>query len=158
MSTIQDRLTWEVTPALYQQIRALWVKHSKAEDGRDLDGLISTLSPDCVYEIIPTGQRWEGHAGARQFYLSFLGGFPDVKFNMSDIVIGPQGVIEVTEMTGTHRGPWAGMPATGRSVRLQIIIHFPWDPRAERFSGERIYFDRSALLEQTGAVGGHTDA
>lgn len=149
-STIQERLGWEITPELYQTIRALWTKHSKAEDARDLNGLIETLAPDCVYEIIPTGQRWEGHEGATQFYSSFLGAFPDVKFNMSDIVIGPQGVIEVTEMTGTHRGPWAGVAPTGRRVHLQIIIHFPWDPQAGKFAGERIYFDRAALGEELG--------
>ncbi len=147
-TTIQERLSWEITPELYQTIRALWVKHSKAEDARDLEGLMQTLAPDCVYEIIPTGQRWEGHDGARQFYLSFLGAFPDVTFAMSDIVIGPQGVIEVTEMTGTHRGTWAGTAATGRSVRLPIIIHFPWDPQSARFAGERIYYERAAMTDQ----------
>ncbi len=148
MSTIQERLAWEITPEVYQQIRALWIKHSKAEDGRDLAGLIETLSTDCVYEIIPTGQRWDGHDGARQFYLSFLGAFPDVTFTMSDIVIGPQGVIEVTEMTGTHRGPWAGAAPTGHHVHLTILIHFPWNPAQGKFAGERIYFDRAALTEQ----------
>lgn len=147
-STIQERLNWEITPDLYQAIRALWIKHSKAEDARDLQGLIETLAPDCVYEVVPTGQLWEGHDGARQFYLSFLGAFPDVKFNMSDIVIGPQGVFEVTEMTGTHRGPWAGVAPTGKPVRLRVIIHFPWNPQAGKFAGERIYFDRAALAEQ----------
>jgi predicted ester cyclase len=142
---IRDRLDWPCTPELHQEIRALWIKHSKAEDARDLPGLLETLAPDCVYEVVPTGQRWEGHAGAREFYLTFLGAFPDVRFAMSDIVIGPQGVMEVTEMTGTHRGPWAGLPATGRRVRLTIIIHFPWDSRSRRFAGERIYFDRAAL-------------
>lgn len=146
--TIQDRLEWTITPELYQKIRALWIKHSKAEDARDLQGLIDTLAPDCVYEIIPTGQRWERHEGARQFYSSFLGAFPDVKFAMSDIVIGPQGVFEVTEMTGTHHGTWAGIAPTGRTFRLQIVIHFPWDPKGEKFAGERIYLDRAALTEQ----------
>lgn len=146
--TIQERLGWEITPELYNQIRALWVKHSKAEDARDLQGLIDTLSPDCVYEIVPTGQRWQGHDGARQFYMTFLGAFPDVKFAMSDIVIGPQGVFEVTAMTGTHRGPWAGVAPTGKAVRLQIIIQFPWDPKAQKFAGERIYFDRASLAAQ----------
>ncbi|MGQ0551447.1 MAG: ester cyclase [Armatimonadota bacterium] len=147
-ATIQERLSWEITPELYQRIRALWIKHSKAEDARDLEGLIQTLAPDCVYEIIPTGERWEGHDGARQFYLSFLGAFPDVKFAMSDVVIGPQGVFEVTEMTGTHRGPWGGVAATGRQVRLPVVIHFPWDPESHRFAGERIYYDRAAMTDQ----------
>ncbi|MFN8448176.1 MAG: hypothetical protein U0521_06210 [Anaerolineae bacterium] len=59
-TSIRERLTWEVTPENYRQIRRLWISHSKAEDGRDLPGLIATLAEDCVYEIIPTGQRWEG--------------------------------------------------------------------------------------------------
>src|SRR5579859_5563896 len=113
---IQEQLAMDVTPELYQRIRQLWITHSRAEDARDLHGLIDTLADDCVYEIIPTGQRWEGHAGARQFYQSFLGAFPDVVFTMSDIVIGPQGVFEVTTMAGTQRGPWAGHEPGGRMV------------------------------------------
>ncbi|HLE79983.1 MAG TPA: nuclear transport factor 2 family protein [Dehalococcoidia bacterium] len=118
-STIQERLGWEITPERYRQIRALWVTHSKAEDARDLAGLISTLAPDCVYEIVPTGQRWEGHEGAREFYTTFLGAFPDVRFSMRDIVIGPQGVIEVTRMTGTHLGAWAGVDRAALTAAVE---------------------------------------
>jgi len=139
--TIRERLAWDLTPDLYDKIRRLWISHSKAEDNRDLQGLIDTLSEDCVYEIVPTGQRWEGHAGAREFYTTLLGAFPDAKFSLSDIVIGPQGVFEVTELSGTHRGPWGGIEPTGHVIRLQILIHFPWNPSTERFDGERIYYD-----------------
>ena len=52
------QLAQKVTKELYDAIKKLWIKHSKAEDARDLDGLIATLAEDCVYEIIPTGQRW----------------------------------------------------------------------------------------------------
>ena len=51
----------ELTPELYEGIRELWKRHSVAEDNRDLPGLISTLTEDCVYEIRPGGQRWQGH-------------------------------------------------------------------------------------------------
>ncbi len=142
---IRDRLNWEPDPDSYQAIRRLWINHSKAEDARDLPGLIATLAEDCVYEIAPTGQRWAGHAGARAFYTSFLGAFPDVKFDLQDIVIGPQGVIEITRMTGTHRGAWAGQAATGRQVNTLIVIHFPWDPEVGKFAGERIYYDSRAF-------------
>jgi steroid delta-isomerase-like uncharacterized protein len=145
---IREQLTRGVSPAEYRSIRRLWIQHSKAEDARDLAGLIDTLAEDCVYEIVPTGQRWEGHDGARAFYTTFLTAFPDVRFDLTDIVIGPQGVIEVADMTGTHRGAWAGIQPTGQSVRLKIIIHFPWDPEKKRFAGEKIYFDRAALMDQ----------
>jgi predicted ester cyclase len=98
-----------------------------------------------VYEVVPTGQHWEGHAGATEFYTTFLKAFPDVKFQLRDIVIGPQGVIEVADMTGTHLGDWAGQPPTGKAVTLVIIIHFPWDATAQKFAGEKVYFDRAAF-------------
>ena len=88
---------------------------------------------------------WEGHDGARLFYTTFLGAFPDVKFELTDIVIGPQGVFEVAQMTGTHLGPWANFAASGKCVRTTVIIFFPWNPAAGKFAGEKIYFDQAAL-------------
>ena len=129
---IRERLNWQFDAQTYETIRRLWINHSKAEDARDLQGLIDTLAEDCVYEIAPTGQRWEGHAGARAFYTTFLGAFPDVRFDLQDIVIGPQGVIEATRMTGTHRGTWADRPATGKQINTLIVIHFPLAARVRQ--------------------------
>ncbi|MEO6036475.1 MAG: nuclear transport factor 2 family protein [Verrucomicrobiota bacterium] len=139
-ASIRARLNWKITPESYEIIRRLWIDHSKAEDQRDLDGLIRTLTEDCVYEIPSTGQRWEGHDGARNFYTSFLGVFPDVKFNLTDIVIGPQGVFEVADMTGTQVGPWAGTEASSQPVNHPVLIYFPWNPAAQKFAGEKIYY------------------
>jgi hypothetical protein len=126
-------------------IRDLWIAHSKAEDARDLVGLIATLSPDCVYELVPTGRRWAGHDGARAFYTGLLGAFPDVRFALQDIVIGPQGVVEFAAMAATQAVPWEGFRSPTGRVRLDVVIHFPWDPASGRFSGERIHLDPRAL-------------
>jgi predicted ester cyclase len=146
--TIREQLSWGITPELYQTIRRLWIDHSKAEDRRDLDGLIATLAEDCVYELIPTGQRWERHDGARVFYTTFLGAFPDVHFDLTDIVIGPQGVFEVATMTGTQQGAWAEIEAHGKSIGSKVVIHFPWNPTAQKFGGENVYFDRAEFARQ----------
>jgi predicted ester cyclase len=138
--SIQARLALGYDPAELRRIKRLWVRHSIAEDRRDVDGLVATLSPDCLYEIIPTAQRWEGHDGARRFYGELFGAFPDNAFALTDIVIGPQGVFEVATLTGTNRGPWAGTPPSGLPISLQVLILFPWDRSAERFGGERIWF------------------
>ena len=143
--SIQQRLGRPFDVPTLRRIKRLWVRHSVAEDRRDIDGLVATLAPDCVYEIVPTGQRWDGHAGARQFYGELFAAFPDNAFGLTDIVIGPQGVFEVATLTGTNLGPWAGAPPSGLPVRLRIIINFPWDERTSLFGGERIYFDRGEL-------------
>jgi predicted ester cyclase len=144
-TTIQERLGRSFDTDELRRIKRLWVRHSIAEDRRDIDGLVATLSPACVYEIVPTGQRWEGHDGARRFYTELFAAFPDNRFALSDIVVGPQGVFEVATLTGTNLGPWAGAPPSGLPVALQVLILFPWDPATNRFSGERIWFDRGGL-------------
>jgi hypothetical protein len=58
--TVLEVYRREVTPGLYREIRELYKRHPIAEDARGLDGLISTLTPDCVYELVQTGHRWEG--------------------------------------------------------------------------------------------------
>jgi steroid delta-isomerase-like uncharacterized protein len=141
-STIRRRLGRSFDTDELRRIKRLWVRHSIAEDARDIDGLVATLSEDCVYEIVPTGRRWEGHAGARAFYSELFAAFPDNAFALSEIVIGPQGVFEAATLTGTNEGPWAGVPPTGLAVSLEILILFPWDAGTQRFTGERIWFDR----------------
>lgn len=143
--SVRERLARPVTPELHRRIRRLWQRHSIAEDRRDIDGLIATLAPDCVYDLVPTGQRWVGHDGARAFYTELFGAFPDNAFELTEIVIGPQGAFEVATLTGTNLGPWAGTPASGLPVNLEVLILFPWDPASERFAGERIWFDRGAI-------------
>ena len=140
--SIRRRLARPFDTAELRRIKRTWVRHSIAEDARDIDGLIATLSEDCVYEIVPTGQRWEGHAGARAFYTELFGAFPDNAFALSEIVIGPQGAFEVATLTGTNLGPWAGVAPSSLAVSLEVLILFPWDRVTQRFSGERIWFDR----------------
>jgi predicted ester cyclase len=127
------------TPDEYRLIRQEWKTHSLAEDARDLDGLISTLTEDCVYEVLPAGHRWEGHAGARRFYTELLSAFPDIRFALTDIVIGPQGVGEIARVTATHRRHWLEHRATGRHVAFTVVIFFPWDRERRKFQGERVH-------------------
>jgi steroid delta-isomerase-like uncharacterized protein len=142
---IQARLARGFDAVELRRIKRLWVRHSIAEDRRDIDGLIATLATDCVYEIVVTGQRWEGHDGARRFYEELFTAFPDNAFALSEIVIGPQGVFEVATLTGTNQGPWAGVPPSGLRVALEVLILFSWDPASDRFRGERIWFDRGGV-------------
>lgn len=139
MTSIQARLARPFDPAEQRRIKRLWVHHSIAEDRRDIDGLIATLAPDCVYELVSSGRRWEGHAGARAFYTELFEAFPDNAFALSEIVVGPQGVFEATRLSGTNRGPWAGAPPSGLAVDREVLILFPWDPATQRFAGERIW-------------------
>jgi predicted ester cyclase len=143
--SVRSRLARRFDPDELKAIKRLWVQHSIAEDRRDIDGLLATLSTACEYEIVPTGQSWHGLDGVRRFYTELFAAFPDNRFALTEIVVGPQGVFEVARLTGTNLGPWAGVPASGLPVDLEVLILFPWDPISRRFLGERIWFDRGQL-------------
>ena len=143
--TPRSLLSRRFDPEELRSIKRLWVRHSIAEDARDIAGLVATLAPTSVYELIPTGQRWEGHEGARAFYTELFAAFPDNRFELTDIVVGPQGVFEAARLTGTNLGPWGRVPASGLPVALEVLILFPWDPVTRLFLGEKIWFDRGAI-------------
>ena len=137
---VRELLAREVTPELYREIRELWKAHSIAEDKRDIAGLIATLTPDCVYEVVgEDGARWEGHEGATRFYMELLTAFPDIQFDLQTIVIGPQGVCEEARVTGTHKGKWLNRAPTGERVTFRVVIFFPWDSKGRKFAGERVF-------------------
>jgi predicted ester cyclase len=128
-------------PDEYRSIRQLWIAHSIAEDTRDIPGLMATLTEDCVYTVVNKGVDWHGKAGATQFYQQLLASFPDIHFDLQNIVIGPQGVFEEAFVTGTYESQWLDMPPpTGQRVEFAVTILFPWDPARKLFSGERVYF------------------
>lgn len=130
-----------VDPDEYRAIRRLWIAHSIAEDTHDIPGLMATLTEDCVYMVVNTGTVWQGKAGATQFYQQLLTAFPDIHFDLQNIVIGPQGVFEEAFATGTYQMQWLNMPPPeGQRLEFAVTIFFPWDPKHRLFSGERVYF------------------
>ena len=138
---VVEQIRRDVDQAEYDEIRALWKAHSIAEDNRDLAGLMATLTDDCVYEVRPDGARWEGHAGATRFYTELLTAFPDIHFDLTDIVIGPQGVCEWARVTGTHTARWLEHEPTGEFLTWNVVILFPWDRERRLFKGEKVYSD-----------------
>jgi predicted ester cyclase len=150
MTDVRELLARDVDPAEYEAIRALWKRHSLAEDARDLPGLISTLTEDCVYHLPQTGHAWEGHEGAARFYTELLTAFPDIDFQLSDIVIGPQGVCEEARVTATHRADWLDFSASGEPVEFRVVIFFPWDPNRRLFRGEKVYVDEGLARAGSG--------
>jgi predicted ester cyclase len=146
---IPERLPAEVVklirrrndPDEYSAIRKLWIAHSAAEDARDIPGLMATLTDDCIYTVVNKGVDWHGKVGATQFYQQLLTAFPDIHFDLQNIVIGPQGVFEEAHVSATYRAQWLDLPAPGgQRIEFAVTILFPWEPVQQLFSGERIYF------------------
>jgi steroid delta-isomerase-like uncharacterized protein len=131
--------------------KRLWQRHVLAENRRSIDGLLATLSAEPVYEVMATGALHRGREAVAAFYNGLFVSMPDVNFELVDVTIGENGVVEESVMAGTHTGDLFGLPPSGRPVRLPLIIVFPM--RAGQILGERLYFDLDGLQRQIGLRG-----
>ncbi|HEY7059903.1 MAG TPA: nuclear transport factor 2 family protein [Chloroflexota bacterium] len=154
-------LTWEVTPEQYDTIRHAWLTHVAAEERlfvpyteaewtQQMAVMLGVFADDCVMEIVPTQERWQGRAQVEAFYRTFIPSFEGMQWVPQALVIGPQGVLDVVNMTGTLRRPFAGLTAVGEQVHLQWVICFPWVPDQGRFRGEIIYAIRPLTAAERG--------
>ena len=140
-SPVIKQLRRKIDADEYKAIRQLWMAHSIAEDARDIPGLMATLTEDCVYTVVNGGVSWHRKEGATQFYQQLLTAFPDIHFDLQQIVIGPQGVFEEAHVTATYQSQWLDMPPPqGEPVQFDVILLFPWEPQQRLFTGERVYF------------------
>jgi hypothetical protein len=143
-------ITWGVTPESYDAVRRAWLTHVQAEEvlfkpftenefNTQMKVMLSVFTNDCVMELAATGERWDGHLQAAEFYRVFLSSFEGMEWIPQALVIGPQGVLDVVNMTGKLVNEFAGLKQVGSSVHLQWVIYFPWVPAAGKFKGEVIY-------------------
>ena len=88
--------------------------------------------------------------GMKNFYTALWGGFPDLTINIDDLVSEGDKVVWRITASGTHNGPFQGVPATGKSVKFGAHYTFRFENGkiVERWST----IDRLAVLVQLGAV------
>jgi hypothetical protein len=101
------------------------VEHTRSVMERywDLDDP-TAIAPDAAYVFMPTGERFVGPdailAMMRDFYGATFAMTPtDVTRHVGD----GWAMLEST-LVGTHVGPYAGIPATGRPVRAPMCVTY----------------------------------
>jgi hypothetical protein len=143
-------VTWEVTREEYDAVRHAFLTQLQAgqvlfkpytEDvfKAQVEKMLEVFTEDCIMELVSTGERWVGHEGATAFYRAFLGSFSETEWTPQATVIGPQGVLDVVNMTGMLEKPFAWLANVGETVHLQWVFYFAWAPEAGKFKGETIY-------------------
>jgi hypothetical protein len=143
-------ITWGVTPEGYDAVRRAWLTHVQAEEvlfkpftedefNAQMKVMLSVFTDDCVMGLVATGERWQGRARVADFYRVFLSSLEGMEWVPQALVIGPQGVLDVVNMTGKLVKEFAGLKQVGRQVHLQCVIYFPWVPDEGKFKGELIY-------------------
>jgi steroid delta-isomerase-like uncharacterized protein len=102
-----------------------------------------------VVEQVPFPGQGPGLEGLQDVLRGMRAGFPDLEFLIHEQVAEDDKVVSRFEWTGTHHGPFLGVPASGRPVRVWGIVI---DRLVEgRIKETRIIMDVFGLMMQMGA-------
>jgi steroid delta-isomerase-like uncharacterized protein len=125
-------------------------EHMESENIHDFDATLDTFAHP-RYEIIPTGEVFDGEAEVRRYFAETRAAFPDQRNELIALYHSDDAVIVEFWLRGTHEGPLRGIDATGRAFECRTLSIFVFE--GDRLVGERAYFDALTILTQLGVAG-----
>ena len=103
-----------------------------------------------VVEQVPLPGQGPGLEGLKDILRAMRAGFPDIVFAIQEQISEGNKVASRFEWTGTHRGEFLGIPATGRPVRVWGMVI---DRLVEgRIKETRIIMDTMGMMIQLGVI------
>lgn len=117
----------------------------------DIDGFGEFVADDFVEHEEALPGMEQNKDGVKQLFHVLRAAFPDLRMEPEDVLVSGDKVTARVSATGTHRGEFMGMPASGRSIDVQLIdiIRFGDDGLAREHWG---IFDQMKMMQQLGAV------
>jgi steroid delta-isomerase-like uncharacterized protein len=123
-------------------------EHFRTEVSQEFDLTLATFNGHPHYEIMPTGQVFDGDDEVMDYYRTTRTAFPDQRHDNVRVHVADDAVITEFDLLGTNLGEFYGLPPTGKAFRVPVIAVFFFD--GERITNERVYFDAASLLTQIG--------
>ena len=139
-----------VRDELRQRREAIIRQHLDAENRQDVQGVVDSFATP-KYDVKALGAVNDGADSVHELMTGLFTGFPDFHVNVLGIHHSENAVIVEEIMSGTHDGPWAGVPATGNKMEVPCACVFEFE--GDRLTCEKVYFDLATILRQLGAMG-----
>ena len=126
-------------------------EHMEAENRHDYDAVINTFAHP-RYELMATGQVFDGENEVRRYFALSRAPFPDQRNELVSLRHADDAVVVELDLLGTHQGPLRGLEPTGRTFRSRMAALFIFADGRDRIICERVYFDSGDILRQLGLV------
>ena len=127
---------------------AVVAEHFRSEAAQEFDATLATFEDHPRYEIVPTGQVFDGAEEVMGYYRTTRTAFPDQRHDDVRLHVADDAVIAEFDLLGTNLGEFYGLEPTGKAFRVPIVAIFTFE--GEGITNERIYFDTASLLAQIG--------
>lgn len=138
-----------LTPVRLQARLDLVAEHIRFENEHHLEGILSTFGPEAQYDDEPWNDHRTGRDGVQSYYQELLAAAPNLKIEVQRRYAAEEAVVVEVVISGVQTGAWRGLPATGRAFSFPLCGIYTFDAE-DRLKGERIYYDRAAVLKQLG--------
>jgi steroid delta-isomerase-like uncharacterized protein len=126
-------------------------EHMESENRHEFDVTLGTFS-DPRYEIVPTGDVYEGAEEVSRYFEETRAAFPDQRNELVALYHSDDAVIVEFDLMGTHEGSLRGIPPTGREFTCRTLAIFEFE--GDQIVCERVYFDSLTILAQLGVLTG----
>jgi steroid delta-isomerase-like uncharacterized protein len=137
-----------ITDELRQRRLEVIGEHFRTEVTQEFELTLGTFNGHPHYEIMATGQIFDGDDEVMGYYQVTRTAFPDQRHDNVRTHVADDAVITEFDLLGTNLGEFYGLPPTGKAFRVPIIAVFFFE--GDRIVNERIYFDSASLLTQIG--------
>jgi steroid delta-isomerase-like uncharacterized protein len=135
------------TDQLRERREALVREHMESENRHEFDVTLGTFDHP-RYEIIPTGDVYDGREEVARYFEESRTAFPDQRNETIAIHHADDAVIVEFWLRGTFEGELRGIPPTGRAFEVRATAFFIFED--ERLACERVYFDAATVFGQLG--------
>ncbi len=122
-------------------------EHMRSENELRFDATLATFDHP-RYELIATGEVFDGADEVAGYYESSRAAFPDQRNENVLLHRAEDSVIAEFDLLGTHLGELKGIAPTGRSFRCRMCALFLFEPGGDRIVCERVYFDQATIARQ----------
>lgn len=123
------------------------IEHMESENRHEFDLTLETFDHP-RYEIIPTGDVYDGPEEVMAYFQETRRAFPDQSNELVELHHAEDAVIVEAILRGTHDGPYRGLQPTGKSFEMEFVAIFVFED--DRLVCERVYFNTGTILEALG--------
>ncbi|TAH52269.1 MAG: hypothetical protein EYC68_08185 [Chloroflexota bacterium] len=113
-------------------------------------GDVSMMADDVTFTIMATGQEHQSPQGVMGMLNYFYHVAFDATATTRTLLFGENNAMVEGDFVGKHIGEFAGIPATGKDVRVPICVVY--DLENDKIKRGRVYFEMPALMAQLGVM------
>ena len=128
---------------------AIVLELMESKNEYDFDAGLTTFTHP-RFEIMATGQVFDGVDAVRDYWTRTRAAFPDQKNKVIEVYHADDAVIVEFELQGTHLGSLTGEPVTGKTFKVRMSGFFLFDK--DVLVCERVYGDSATVLHQLGLI------